>query len=305
MHLFNKLYYIFKLFIIAAFLLPTITSQATSSLKLMSSNQIGGRGAISFHTGKTDSNGYVQFFEFVCVNDIAVKLKDYNFSKIPALPQIESVYSGTLVNPKSGDYKLKYTETEDCGASKSKEYLLTFKEYHRYEFNLVENDSNSFDLTLKSDQYDGDVTITISDQNIAYDGFTRREVGSCLNNVLVSTLSQSSKMAFLTTTDEPGFPKVNVGENTISTYDGSKCTDNSTVVDIKPNMSYYLEIPTNDGKQRQITQSSIIQKTTYDQGDVGRGASTVRTGGYSIYNFSFILLAIILIQMFIPKIRSH
>jgi hypothetical protein len=299
----NKLYFLFKLTIFVSFLLPTVTTQAAGSLKLMNASQLGGRGSISFYTGKTNENGYVTFIDKICVNDVLVNLKDYNFSKIPSLQQIENVYSGSLVNPSPEIYRLKYTETDDCKASKSKEINLNFKKYHQYELNLVENNSKIMDLFVKSDNYYGDVSIVISDKNIPYDGFTRNEVGSCLNNVLVSTLSQSSKVAFLTTTEEPGFPKVKIGENLISTYENDKCTDNSAIVDIKPNTSYYLEIQPNL-TQSSILQSSTIQKKTYEQADVGRGASTIRTGGYSIYNFSFLpILIISLIQLFNLKTK--
>jgi hypothetical protein len=84
------------------------------------------------------------------------------------------------------------------------------------------------------------VTITTIDNNLRGSG-NRSEIPNCIDNVLVSTLSNSSKMAFLTTKDEPGINKISVGQHIISTYENEKCTTNSTTIDIKPNTWYIFE----------------------------------------------------------------
>jgi hypothetical protein len=303
MYIYNKLYFILKLSVIAAFFLPMVTTHAVGGLKLINANPPGGDSIISFYDNKIGEFGYPGILDKVCVNDIFVDLKSYTFTIYQTLPQIENVYSGSLISPKPGDYRFKYTETDNCNTSKSKEILLIVKKYHQYELNLIENSSKGLDLNLKADNYRGDVSITTIDQNIVRDGYTRVEVGSCMDNVLVSTLSDSSKMAFLTTTDEPGFPRVTVGEHVVSTYDGEKCTDISTTVDIKPNTWYVFEVPL-DGSQQSVAQSSTAIKQEYivESPDVGRGASTVRTGGYSLHSYNFlILLLIILLQVIIPN----
>lgn len=298
----TKIYNIFKIIVAISFLFPTITAQAIGDLKLISSSSNGYQSMINFYTGKTDSSGFVIVPQYVCLNDTLIKLRVYSFDSYPNIPQIESVYYGSLTNPKPGLFRLKYTDTENCKESKSKEYLLDVKKYHRYEFNLVENSSNGLDLFLKSDIYDGDVTISITDQRVPYDGFTNQSIGSCVNNILVSTLSQSSKMAFLTTTGDPGFPKVEVGPNKISAYDGNKCTDISASINIEAGTSYYLEIPATNTQTSQILQSSTSLNQSTGINDIGRGTSTIRTGGNSNYYIAHLPIVLItLIQLFLPN----
>lgn len=55
-----------------------------------------------------------------------------------------------------------------------------------------------------------DVVITTVDQNMSGKS-GKYEIPSCIDNVLVSTLSNSSKMAFLTTSGEPGFTPITKG----------------------------------------------------------------------------------------------
>jgi hypothetical protein len=304
----SKFYFLFKIIIVASFFLPMVTTKATGSLKLVnSSNSFFSEGGIYFYSDQINEDGYAKMLDKICVNGLFINLQGYEYTKNPNLPQVENIYFGGLIKPETGSYKFKFPDNDKCDTLKNKEFVLKVKPLHYYEINLVKNNSNGYDLNLKLDKYDGDVAFTTIDNNIVYDGSTRREVGNCLDNVLVSTLSQSSKMAFLTTSDdEPQLPKVTVGEHLVSSYDGEKCVENATKVDIKPNTWYIFEVPLN-GSQMSITQRSIPSKTIFEdemivETDTGRGASTVRTGGYSVYNYNFLLILIIaLIQLFIPK----
>jgi hypothetical protein len=300
----TKLYFILKLIIVASFFLPMISTKAAGSLKLVNQNEYSNGGLISFYSDKVNESGYTSMLDKICINGILINLKDYNYVQNPKLPQIENIYKGSLIKPKSGKYTFVYPENENCNISKSSEFVLTVKPFHIYELNLVANSIGGFDLSLKQDRYDGDVAFTTIDNNIVYDGSTRREVGNCLDNVLVSTLSNSSKMAFLTTSDdEPDLPKVTVGEHIVSSFDGENCADNGIKVDIKPITWYVFEVPL-DGSQQSVAQSSTAIKQEYivESPDVGRGASTVRTGGYSLHSYNFLILLLkFLLQLIIPN----
>jgi hypothetical protein len=272
-----------------------ITTKAAGSLRLVNQNEFSNGGVVSFYNDKFNEYGNIELLDKICINGVFINFRDYSFSQNPKLPQIENIYKGSLIKPKTGKYTLKYTENDNCNTAKNSEFVLNIKPFHYYEVNLVKNNLNGFDLNLKQDRYDGDVAFTTIDENITYDGNTRREVGNCLDDVLVSTLSNSSKMAFLTTSDdEPDLPKVTVGEHIISSYDGENCVDNGIKVDIKPNTWYIFEVPL-EGSAQSVAQSSIAVKQEYimESPDVGRGASTVRTGGYLLYSYNFLILLVI------------
>lgn len=300
----KKLTFIFNFVVVISLFMPMITANATGSLKLVNENQWSNGGVISFYSNESTPEGYPKLLDKICINGVFVNLNVYQYTKSSRLPQIENIYSGAIMNPQKGVYKFKYPDNQNCNAILNKELTLNVKPFHQYEINIVKNNSNGFDLNLKQDKYDGDVQMTTTDNNIQYDGNTRGEVGNCLDNVLVSNLSQSSKMAFLTTSDdEPQFPKVTVGEHIVSSYDGTKCLDNGINVNIKPNTWYIFEVPLNSSAPSVVQSISNTKPENISSSiDNGRGASTIRTGGYSWYNYSFLVVVMIsLIQIFIPN----
>jgi hypothetical protein len=154
--------------------------------------------------------------------------------------------------------------------------------------NAVDNPPNPY----ATGEWKADVTITTVDQKSS--GMSGKyEIPSCVDNVLVSTLSNSSKMAFLTTKDEPGITKISVGKHIVSTYENEKCTNNSTTIDIKPNTIYIFEVPISDDKTIIRSNSSSISSKIPDQIVPSKSLETVRTGGLN-FNLYFLILPLLL-----------
>jgi hypothetical protein len=155
----------------------------------------------------------------------------------------------------------------------------------------LENKFDNFPGSYATGEFAADVHITTIDYNLRGTGFTA-EIPSCIDNILVSTLSNSSRMAFLTTTNQDGITPITKGQHIISSYENGKCTSNSTTIDILPNTFYIYQIPISDENSITQNRSSAISSRILDQIIPSKSLETVRTGGLS-FNLFFLILPVL------------
>jgi hypothetical protein len=288
-----KLIFISKLILVISFFLPSVSASAAGNLKLANTVPIENKSYISFSLGQNDSKGNGVVLDKVCVNNELVKINTVQYDKYTTLPQIENVYYGSIINPKAGEYMLKYPNGESCSTSQSKELILQVKDAHYYTIGWIKNNTSGFDLSVIDDKFKEDISISIINKGFMY-GKNDQAIASCIDNKLVSTLSNSSKTASLTTSDDPALPKITIGEHIISTYESGRCTDNSTTINIKPNTIYIYEALAMDVTSVSSNSSVgnidkiVAPKTVLE---------TVRTGGSNLQFGYLVLVLIALVEL--------
>jgi hypothetical protein len=160
-------------------------------------------------------------------------------------------------------------------------------------------------LSGKSDKYinpnetgefRAEVQITTIDNKLKGTN-SRIEIPVCIDSVLVSSMSNSSKMAFLTTSNIEGITPITIGQHIISTYEDGKCSSNSATIDIQPNTWYVYEVPISDEKAISQNRSSAISSRISNQivptkPLLDDTLKTVRTGGSS-FDLLFLMLPVL------------
>lgn len=269
----SNLVFLTKLILIISIFLPVVSVGAAGSIKL---------------ENKVENNATTNIFtslDKLCVNGVFISEYGDISNKVSG---IQSYYKGGLINVQPGTYEIKYPTDSNCSSISVPKLSIPVLKFHRYEASLSQNK-----LILVKDELVPDVSITTIDRKLVT-GYSSAEIPTCIDNKLVSTLSNSSKMAFLTTTEDPSVPKITVGQHIISTYENDKCTDNSTTIDIQPNTWYIYEVPLTDGKT-QVYQSSseVPNKIIAPKSEPKVLLETVRTGGFDL-NYYFILILILI-----------
>lgn len=286
-----NLVFLTKLILVISIFLPVVNVGAAGNLRLVNKNENSVRTQISFSNNERTKEGYGIVAEQVCVNGELVKLNSTSNEKYTNIPNIGNVYYGSILDITPSDYVFKSPKNNSCVNTQTEELKLSVKKNHIYRIGFVSDNNGGYVFKVSDDQFNADVTITMTDRKLIT-GYSSAEIPTCIDNKLVSTLSNSSKMAFLTTTEDPSVPRITVGQHIISTYENDKCTDNSTTIDIQPNTWYIYEVPLADGKT-QVNQSSpsIPTKIIQPKSEPKALLETVRTGGYN-FNFGVLLILI-------------